>query len=264
MTFDSFITALVTSGALTAAILWIARLWVSERLKQSIGHEYSTELEKHKATLKAEFDFKLAEHQSALTSENAVALERLRADLSVAAASHKAAHDQLLSTHQAQLARENSEATERLRSDLQIAAARRQVEHARLQEKVLDAVAVTYADLQDLRQASANYVSIVGFTNSPPLAVRRQAVTDAMKTFHGHYRVNQLYLPEAAALAVHEFEKQIRKQTVTFMLRVEDQERPDSTDRWNEIDEFMQTNAPKLFEQLERVFRRLIGHEPSN
>lgn len=67
MNIESIVSAALTSGVL----LWLTKTWLSERLRSSIQHEYSQELETFKARLKAESD---------------VSLERLRADLQIASA----------------------------------------------------------------------------------------------------------------------------------------------------------------------------------
>ena len=58
---------------LVGAGIWLARSWLSERLKNSIRAEYDQKLETHKAQLKSQSD---------------IAIERLRADLSIATAEH--------------------------------------------------------------------------------------------------------------------------------------------------------------------------------
>jgi hypothetical protein len=47
---DTFMT-IATSGVTGALLVWLFRNWISERLKQSIQHEYSQKLENHKAEL---------------------------------------------------------------------------------------------------------------------------------------------------------------------------------------------------------------------
>lgn len=50
----------ILSGGISGAILvWLLRNWISERLKQSIKHEYSEKLEIHKAQLKTELDSRI-------------------------------------------------------------------------------------------------------------------------------------------------------------------------------------------------------------
>jgi len=49
---DAFLSIL-SGGTAGALLVWILRGWISERLKQSIQHEYSQKLETHKAELNA-------------------------------------------------------------------------------------------------------------------------------------------------------------------------------------------------------------------
>ena len=69
-----FVLQLIASAGVNAAlsslIIWITKSWISERLKQSIKHEYDQKLEIHKAQLKAESD---------------VEIERLKCQLSISA-----------------------------------------------------------------------------------------------------------------------------------------------------------------------------------
>ncbi|HEU6448465.1 MAG TPA: hypothetical protein VFV23_08515 [Verrucomicrobiae bacterium] len=65
------ITTLITSGALSAALVFLLRGWISQRLKSSIQHEYDQKLETHKAKLSAESE---------------IAIEHLKSQLQIAAA----------------------------------------------------------------------------------------------------------------------------------------------------------------------------------
>lgn len=44
------------STALSATLFWLAKSWISERLRGAIQHEYNEKLESHKAQLKAQSD----------------------------------------------------------------------------------------------------------------------------------------------------------------------------------------------------------------
>ena len=73
----SFILQLLASAAvsavLTAALIWLSKSWISERLKNSIKHEYDQKLETHRAQLSA---------------HSAVETERLRSQLNMQATEH--------------------------------------------------------------------------------------------------------------------------------------------------------------------------------
>lgn len=68
------ITSAAVSTAISGALIWFFRLWISERLKSAIKNEYDQKLETHKAQLKAQSD---------------VEIERLRSQLSIAATEHE-------------------------------------------------------------------------------------------------------------------------------------------------------------------------------
>ncbi|MFT5702385.1 MAG: hypothetical protein ACI8ZB_005304 [Desulforhopalus sp.] len=48
---ETIITSIFSGGVAGAALIWISRSWITERLQQSIRHEYSQKLETHKSEL---------------------------------------------------------------------------------------------------------------------------------------------------------------------------------------------------------------------
>ena len=68
----SIISSLTFSGALTAALIWLSRNWITERLRRAIEHEYAQKLESHKAQLKAEHEIALERLRSDLAREHAI------------------------------------------------------------------------------------------------------------------------------------------------------------------------------------------------
>ena len=48
---QTFTLSLITGGSASAIVVWLARNWISERIKNSIKHEYDAKLETHKAQL---------------------------------------------------------------------------------------------------------------------------------------------------------------------------------------------------------------------
>jgi hypothetical protein len=65
------IEVILTSFATSAALVWLTKTWISERLKNAIKHEYDQKLETHKIQLKAQAD---------------VSIERLKSELATSAA----------------------------------------------------------------------------------------------------------------------------------------------------------------------------------
>ena len=60
------IATILSSGALSSLIVFLFRNWISERIKNSIQHEYDQKLETHKAQLKAESDIVIEKLKSEL------------------------------------------------------------------------------------------------------------------------------------------------------------------------------------------------------
>lgn len=77
--FASTLLASATiSGILTAVLVWLSKTWISERIKDSIRHEYDRKLETHK---------------SLLATEQSQNLERIKAELGTASAEKNARRD---------------------------------------------------------------------------------------------------------------------------------------------------------------------------
>ncbi|WP_437990515.1 hypothetical protein [Sorangium sp. So ce145] len=224
--FDTIVASGITSGLVAAAFTWLAKTWLSERLKQSIQHEYATLLEAHKTTLKAEADMKLAELQAGLTAANTSAIERLKADL-------------------------------------QVAAAERQLRFKHIYDREAEAIAETYENLSDLRSKVVAYVSIMETSAMGTRTERRDAVNAAMSKFTSRFRLHRLYLPRPMADAVHSFVRALSRKAIDFNVRIDINDTPDhdSINTWTAIDEFMEKEAPRLFDELEREFRRRLGQE---
>ena len=68
-----FVVPVITSAGVSAALVWLAKSWISEQLKNAIKSEYDQKLETHKAQLKAQSD---------------VEIERLRSQLNITGLEH--------------------------------------------------------------------------------------------------------------------------------------------------------------------------------
>jgi len=85
----SLFLATITSGVVTSLILYLAKSWITERLKQAIAHEYAQKLEAHRAALKSDYDVQLERLRAENTKQLAVEASA-RSSLSDA---YKAAHE---------------------------------------------------------------------------------------------------------------------------------------------------------------------------
>lgn len=74
---------ILSSGALASAIVFLARSWISERLKAAIQHEYDQKLETHKAKLQSASEVEIEKLKSQLqiaASERSIKLSKVFED----------------------------------------------------------------------------------------------------------------------------------------------------------------------------------------
>lgn len=220
---EELATNILFSGVTSSAVVFVFRTWIAERLKQSIAHEYATELEKHKAELKSGNDVQLAEYRSQLSVKNAEHVERLKANL-------------------------------------QVESARHDVQFRHLHAKKADAIAAVYANLRELEQAVSAYTAALELSTDGSREERAEAVNHASTAFLAHFVPNQIYLPKRTADAVRELQQQLFEQARRFNLHVhlDDQ---GNLDEWVSIGKWMTEKLPGLFAQLEANFRQQLGDE---
>ncbi len=65
-------------GAGTFLVLWLGRIWITERLRRSIEHEYAERTERLRAELRADVERRLAESSGELDERYRLARERWR------------------------------------------------------------------------------------------------------------------------------------------------------------------------------------------
>lgn len=79
----TILSSVAFSGLLSAALVFLSKTWISERLKGAIKNEYDQKLETHKAQLKAQSDVSLEEFKAKLqlaASERNIRLTRVFED----------------------------------------------------------------------------------------------------------------------------------------------------------------------------------------
>jgi hypothetical protein len=199
------------STILVSLLIWLTKSWLATWIRNAIKYEYDQKLESHRAQLKAESD---------------VMLERLRADLS-------------------------------------IAAAERQIIFNRLHERRAKVIAKTYAQLKQLYIALSEYVKIFEPAGGPPKEDRRKNVANAHKDFFDYFSKKQIFLPESV---VDKIDNINRKSISTFYdfyysVDMDDGRQPDSIIKWNKIFAEVRDQIPITLKELESDFRKLLGDE---
>jgi hypothetical protein len=206
----TILTSSSVSGALTLALIWFTRSWISERLKNAIKHEYDQKLVAFQAQVKAAHDIQL----------------------------------------------------ERLRADLQIAASERQIRYQKLHDRVAETVAQTYALLQRLKGTVTTYVSDLKWSSAPSDDELRAKIGAAIKEFRDYYPPRRIYLPQDIAKKVDDFAMKLSSITRQQTSIQEGQGKMSHDRLWeqaNKIAEMMDKEIPHVFGQLESEFRKLLG-----
>jgi hypothetical protein len=83
---------IITSGVVSSLIIYLAKSWITERLKHAIAHEYAQKLEAHRASLKSDYDVQLERLRAENTKQLAIEASA-RSSLSDA---YRAAHERRL------------------------------------------------------------------------------------------------------------------------------------------------------------------------
>ncbi len=213
------------STVLAGILLWISRLWLSERLKASIKAEYDQKLETHKAQLQA---------------QSSVELEKLRAALKA----------------------EADVQTEKLRSELNAASHEHNVKFSHLHEMRAVTLTETYALLRNLHDRMADYVAIFEFAGGPSREDCRKAVVEAYPAFCNYYLNRAILLPKATANRLDAINKDIRDTFHEFAIMVDQPNpEPDHHQIWNAVHKKVQNEIGTALTGIADDFRNLLGEK---
>jgi len=202
------LSSVTASGALTGFLLWLSKTWISENLKSRIKLEYEQRLETYKVQLRAQHETEI----------------------------------------------------ERLRADLRIAAFERETRFAKLHVQRAETIAKVYALLQEFYGRVFDYVRYFGTASDEPLVDRRESVNKTMKEFGDFYRPNRIFLPAETEQRVTELQNELFSLARRFKTGVEDgHDERTGRDSWGESFDNLQIKAKPLFEELMAEFRRLLG-----
>ena len=196
----------ITSAAVSAFVLWISKEWLTEKIRARIKSEYEEKLETHKAQLRAHGDVEI----------------------------------------------------ERLKSQLSMAAAERQFQFAKLHERRGEVIAATYAALADLLVALGEYVKMFEPAGGTSREERRKAVGEAGVKFGDLFRTTKIFLPKATASQVQKIYREIRDAHIDFMFAVEAGQKND-VKTWLEVHKRVEQLGKVAMEELEDDLRRLLG-----
>lgn len=208
------------SAALCSALIWLARSWIGERLRSAIQAEYAARLETLKVQLKADADKQLESHKSILQAQNAIELERLRAQLA-------------------------------------IAAAERNAQLSGLVPRRFDAIAVTYGNLVRFQQAVAELVQGWEFTGGPTRDARAKEVADAFEAFSTDFRRQRVYLTQQSADRVGAIGQSLLSSANMYTLVISRHQ--GMYEQWIDVLDRVTNEVPAAMKLLETDLRALLG-----
>lgn len=230
----SELQTILSSMALSGALVWILRNMISTRLKYAIKAEYDRDLEIHKAQLKASSDLEI---------------EKLRLDLA-----------EKLESHKAQLKFDSDILVEQLKAKLQITAHERNTQYSKVFDKTLDVIAEVSALLHTYLEAVAYYTSVWNNVPGPDMDDRRAKAGGAYAAFLKFYRPRRLFIPKGTAAQIDAFHGKLHSISVDFMVGVDQGPRNAAhIDTWGKAYDFVSKEIPVLIELLEDDFRIQLG-----
>lgn len=222
--FDFLVTTGLTAGVVSAAVVWISKEWLSQKIKSQIESEYEHRLESYKAQLEGEYD-------------------------------------QKLETHKAQLKAQGDVEVEKLKSELSIAAAQRQALFSNLHQRRAEVITEIYALLKEAISALADYTKAFEPVGGPSREDRRKIAVDSYNEFARQFSTRKIFLPQEAAKKLDELNMEMKGAFINFMYGVDmmRDQGADVTRKWVDITEKIENLSKTALVELEQDFRALLG-----
>jgi hypothetical protein len=223
---DFLVSTGVTAGVVSAAVVWISKEWLSQKIKSQIESEYEHRLESYKAQLKGDYDQKLETHKAQLKAQGDVEIERLKSELS-------------------------------------IAAAQRQALFSNLHERRAEVITEVYASLKGAISALADYTKAFEPDGGATREARRKTAVDSLNAFAVLYDKKKIFIPEGAARKLDEMNLELKQAFLQFAYGVDlmRDKGHDYAQKWLDIGKKVENLSNIAIAELERDFRILLGDE---
>jgi hypothetical protein len=213
------------SAVLTAALVWLLRIWIGERMRSAIQAEYAERLETLKAQLQGDAAVKLETYKATLKGQGDAELEKLRAALA-------------------------------------IAAVERNQKISGLIQRRFDAIAATYAPLRRLVDATAGYVQVIDLAAESREHLR-VAMAKVQADFDGVFDEQRIFLTTPLADQVARIRHLCITAARRFHHHIGDGTDPlADSDEWLKVVERIESDAQLALSALEAGLRALMGDEP--
>jgi hypothetical protein len=168
-----------------------------------------------------------------------------------------------LERFKAELRANNEKELERLKADLRIAAFQQETTFAKLHEKRAEIIAELYAKLVAVHTATKLLVSPIELDGGAGRQQRNQEAMDAAREFSRYYAAHQIYLEESLCELLWRFDRDILK---AWCMHGESLEtgKDGLTVLKDEAWQHLEERVPPIRKEIETTFRKLIGLTPSS
>ncbi|MFC6307229.1 hypothetical protein E2553_37790 [Paraburkholderia dipogonis] len=212
------------SVALTAALVWLLRSWIGERVRGAIQAEYAEKLETLKVQLQAEAALKLETYRATLKGQGDAELEKLRASLAIAAAARNAQYGGLV-------------------------------------ERRFEAIAAVHGLLLRFHQAVHQLVQPNLFVRGPTNEESSEAVYQTSIAFESAYPDKKIFLPKSLSDQIDHIRQSLVSNANLYQMMVVPKQ---DYERHLEVYVKVSNELPKTIAALEAELRALMGDEPTS
>lgn len=168
-----------------------------------------------------------------------------------------------LDRHKADLQSQSDQAIERLKAELRVAAEQRSTQYQIMQTKVAEVLAETYARLDRFVRASARYTAELEYSNEPSKEEKLETLAKAYDDLHTYFYPHRVFFPEQVGAGVDDLIAKCRDiaNRLTSLLADPEHRRPrqEGDDSWHKLNEEMQKEAQPLLHEIRRHFQEILG-----
>lgn len=165
--------------------------------------------------------------------------------------------------HKASLTAQNALEIERLRAQLTKQALEHEVRFRRVDEKVAEHLDQVYRHLFRLYESVCSYVRDLEWSSEPPKEEKLEAASEANRAFWDYSLLNRVYVPPSLFQRVRQLADKLTKITNEFTRGLRREERgvvrDDDKDHWSEALKAIEQEATPLFTAIVREVQERLG-----
>lgn len=167
-----------------------------------------------------------------------------------------------LERHKAGLNAQHAIALERLRGDLQLAATEHQIRFSKTHERRDEVIAEVYKLLFRARVPFQSLADSVEFHGEPSKEEKFKVAVDAFNNLSTCFYENRLYLEEGLCRQIEQFLERLKRVHLLWTRILSGRGVPpngDGIDNWDKSDKVMREAVPPILRNIEASFREILG-----